>query len=254
MLFLLLACGPGSLEDPAKQHDTAAPDGPTDTADTTESGDPPIAKRDDTATSGTSEPVETGDTAGGDSDGLEGRTWALDLEAAVMSEPAGIGAVFARYLVAPLLMQARGEGAGTFDVRLGWGDGAGDQDTCLLTADVQAHYASPPVFTTDPGASSVEIAGHTMAVEDLTLTGTFTEGERDVRGGTLRFLGQTADLAPLVDDSANPEALCEFAEDFGDACEPCADGSPTCMRFELTRIAGSEVTPLALDEVLTDCP
>ena len=64
----------------------------------------------------------------------------------------------------------------------------------------------------------------------------------DAASATLGLLDATLDTRPLVDFLAPggpPSAVCDLVAAFGIACDPCADGEPTCLPIRIEDAPGA---------------
>ena len=81
------------------------------------------------------------------------------------------------------------------------------------------------------------MAGYNIEIADLEITGTMAADGSYFGGGTLAGSIDTRPLAPLLDDSGDPNAICALAINFGAACEACpADGEPYCLTLVADQI------------------
>lgn len=193
---------------------------------------------------------------------LESRVYALDLANARIVEPAGIGAVLSGYLTQDILI---GVTTVTDTEILMMGaigvEGASppEQDYCTSTIDFPtADFSEQPFFGIGPEDTTLSVAGYDIEIGELEITGTFASDGTYFGGGTLSGTIDTRPLAPLLDESGEPGAICELAVSFGAVCEACpADGEPYCLTLVADQIIAEETGGESLVEILegdcTDC-
>jgi hypothetical protein len=242
--MLLTACtggsdGSGTAPDPVPvpvATDTAG----ADTGDAPERpGEGSDSGEDETSTDAARE--SGGDTAG---DSLVGRAWRLDLSRGDVTSPASIGPVLRPYLQDGLLVQVTGESP--FTVRWGWSDGTSfRQDLAAPTVDAEA--GDPAAFRT-PGEEAPLWALGEIRAEDASISGRISGDGRRLTDATFSVLADTASLGELV-GAAEPGAFCGMVASFGERCEPCADGAPTCLRFTFAGLEGVDAPGLELEAV-----
>ena len=167
----------------------------------------------------------------------EERTWMIDLSGGTWTEPAGIGSILSTYVEGRMLAEVRVATTSGLEWRLGWDDGAGAQDPCGVTADVDADYRDPK-FETDVFEWSLSSSGVTVPIEDAVFAGAFAGDQVD--GGT--FDGRLDIEAWAAAFGAD----CALLEAYGATCVACADGRDDCLDVAIEDLVGDEVTPLSL--------
>lgn len=168
----------------------------------------------------------------------------------------GLGPTLAAVLDTPhllLMVEALDDGDLHFISALGTETlGAVSQYRCAVAIDV------PPVpFTDDPGFSvgpyyaALALAGETLPVWDLVVSGEFLA---DGSALTHLVLAGRIDLAPLtVPLGQDP---CDLAEVFGDVCSACPTGAETCVDLVVEDGRAELLPELVIDPYLTpdaDC-
>jgi hypothetical protein len=201
-----------------------------------------------TFTTGSDEPEAR--VAVADPADLEGRTWSFDLTTGDWTEPPGVGSLFASYATNRYLVGVTGSTSTTLEVRTGWDDGAGAQDTCSMTTDGTADFSVNPDFTWAGGAGSLALTG-SWDVEESSLSGWFAEDGSVIHEATVSGLWDTRGFSEEAIGTASE--LCDLIVSFGDSCEACSDGEDLCLRVTIEALEGDEVTPLELDEVTENC-
>jgi hypothetical protein len=87
----------------------------------------------------------------------------------------------------------------------------------------------------------------------LTVTAASAADGSRLEGLTIDMLVDTRPLVVLLDEEAGPDAMCEVAYGFGDACVPCPDDAePFCLPVRFDRGIAYEV-PLELQAVSDPC-
>ncbi len=193
-----------------------------------------------------------------DTDGLVGKAFALDLAAARIVEPAGIGAVLSSYLTQDILVGISGVSGNQIQMIGAIGaEGAEPpvQNYCDPTIPFPtADFSSAPFFSIGPADTTLNVAGFAITIGDLNITGTIAPDGSYFGGGTLSGTIDTRPLAPLLDDSGNEGAICDLAVSFGVTCEPCADGMNFCLNLVADQIVATGVSTGPVVEIAgSDC-
>jgi hypothetical protein len=190
---------------------------------------------------------------------LTGNTYALALGDARIVEPAGIGAVLSGYLTQDILVGVQTVSETNIQMVGAIGiEGASPpaQDYCDPTIDFpDATFTEAPYFQIGPQDTALSVAGYTIEIGNLEITGTFAPDGSYFGGGTLSGTIDTRPLAPLLDDSGDEGAICSLAVSFGAACTACpSDGEPFCLTLVADQITAVQVEGTVLVEVAgNDC-
>ncbi len=195
-----------------------------------------------------------------DANALVGKTYALALGDARIVEPDGIGSVLSSYLTQDILIGV--DTVSATEVQMIGAIGKEDasppaQDWCDPTIDFPvADFSEQPYFQIGPQNTTLSVAGYSIEIGNLEITGTFAPDGTYFAGGTLSGTIDTRPLAPLLDDSGDEGAICDLAVSFGATCTACpADGEPYCLTLVADQITAEEVSGLTLVEVVgNDCP
>ncbi|MDP2314474.1 MAG: Ig-like domain-containing protein [Pseudomonadota bacterium] len=190
---------------------------------------------------------------------LVGRTYALDLAGARILEPAGVGTVLTSYLTQDILVGV--SAVSSTDITMIGAIGKEkvsppEQDYCDPSIPFPiANFSEQPYFQIGPQTTTLAVAGYSIEIGDLEITGTFAADGSYFAGGTLSGVIDTRPLAPLLDDSGDPAAICNLAVSFGAVCEACpADGEPYCLSLVADQIQALQVEGQTLVEVTgNDC-
>ena len=189
---------------------------------------------------------------------LVGKAFALDLLQARIVQPAGIGAVLSQFLTQDILVGVEAVSGNEIQMIGAIGaDGASTptQNYCDPTIPFPAaDFSQAPFFSIGPADTTLSVAGFDITIGQLNITGTIAPDASYFGGGTLSGTIDTRPLAPLLDDSGNPGAICDLAVSFGVTCEPCGDGEPYCLNLVADQIVATGVTTGPIVEVAgADC-
>jgi hypothetical protein len=193
-----------------------------------------------------------------DTSALVGKTFALDLADARIVEPAGIGSVLTSYLTQDILVGV--SGVTDTEIQMLGAIGVEDadpptQDYCDPTIDFPAaDFSDQPFFQIGPQTTTLAVAGYSIEIGNLEITGTIAADGSYFGGGTLSGTIDTRPLAPLLDDSGDPGAICDLAVNFGAACEACpSDGEPYCLTLVADQIVAMGVDGTLVPVIGNDC-
>ncbi|MEZ4237327.1 MAG: Ig-like domain-containing protein [Myxococcota bacterium] len=179
---------------------------------------------------------------------LVGRTYALDAGSGVWNEPAGAGPALAVALgdFRILLSVLAAPSGGAVDLLGGVGY-QGSQNLCEPTLDLAGSAWTDPFFSV--AAPSLVLATQTFAVtiEDFATTGAFSADGTRVEGATMSGVVDTRALGPAFGLPDEAGALCELVAALGASCEACGDGEETCLRLDISDVAGP-MSPVPLVE------
>jgi hypothetical protein len=168
----------------------------------------------------------TGEPTGG---GLEGRVYALDLAGGDWVEPPGVGPLLSsqlgdtQVLVSPLALDA------TSITMIGAIGSAGIQDLCSPTLPFPPADWTDPYFSLAAPALDLVVAGFTVTIQDLDLSGAFAPDASRIQGAALKGTIDTRPLGVAFDLGTAPDAVCQLVATFGVACQECGDGEPYCL-------------------------
>lgn len=189
-------------------------------------------------------------------DTFQGNTYALNLADARIVDPPGIGSVLTTYLTTQILMGVVSD-EGTDLQMLGAValEDSTNQDYCNPTIDFPvADFTDRPFFSIGPQDTTFEVAGYSIPIQGLNITGTFAPDGSYIGGATLAGTIDTRPLAPLLDDSGDEGAICELAVNFGAECEPCpSDGKSFCLTLYADQIYADQVSGELTEVLGSDC-
>lgn len=181
---------------------------------------------------------------------LVDRTWLLDVTGGTWLQPAAVGPLLSLYLTVPVLVGVTDADGSTVDL-LG---GPGENDPLFgITQDLRADtwsfpdtpFHEQPYFEAAAGSATLVFEGAAVPVEDFALSGTFAADGSSIGDVRISGLGDTADLGPLI-GSDDPNAVCDFAASLNVQCEPCSNGSPTCLYIDITDIVAPELVGVTM--------
>jgi hypothetical protein len=193
-----------------------------------------------------------------DTSALVGLTYALDLADARIVEPAGIGSVLTSYLTQDILVGVDSvEGT---QIQMIGAVGVEDADPptqnyCDPSIDFPvADFSENPFFQIGPRTTTLSVAGYNIEIGDLEITGSFSADGTYISGATLSGTIDTRPLAPLLDDSGDPNAICSLAVNFGATCEACpSDGEPYCLTLVADQITAEGIDGSLVTVSDSDC-
>lgn len=197
-----------------------------------------------------------------DASALVGNTYVVDLTAARIVEPPGIGDVLTGYLTTDILIGVSAVGASDIEMIGAIAVEDSDpamQDMCTETIDFPtASFTESPFFSIGPDDTTFVVSDIEVNIQDLLVNGTFSADGNYFDGGVLSGVIDTRPLAGLVDES-DPNSICALAVSFGAICEDCpADGEPYCLSLVADQIYaeiedGLTLVPLTTEDVAA-CP
>lgn len=173
---------------------------------------------------------------------LEGRSYILDLSSGRFVEPEGIGAILGDQLEQDILIGVDGVDLEAEKIAmvgaLGYtaaGSSVVLQDACEEAIDFSAQETGPadfsgnPYFSVGPQDTTLDVAGYSIDVQDLHISGAFSPTGDYISGATLGGSIDTMPLASLTnEDCSIPDkvecdenAICALAVGIGVECEFC---------------------------------
>ena len=152
-----------------------------------------------------------------------GRTYVVDLASGRFIKPAGVGDLIGGLLENSILIGVVSSGS-ELEIRGAISqEGNTDQDTCLPTLDdfPNADFTSTPYFEIPEGDVSISVAGFTVQINSMSISGTFSSDASYFGGGTVSGEIDARDLGPLLKgqvDDTSPDYLCSLLAGFGVSC------------------------------------
>ena len=184
---------------------------------------------------------------------LVGHTYALDLGEARFVRPEGVGVLLQQYVTQELLAGV----TSVSDTIAMLGAIAVEesdpiaQDYCTETFDFpDADFAEAPFFELGPSTTALTIAGFSVNIGDMLVSGTFAADGSYFGGGVLSGEIDGREVSEAFDEIEDAEALCALAASVGASCEACtADGEIACLQIEVDQITATAVEGLTLEAV-----
>jgi hypothetical protein len=190
---------------------------------------------------------------------LDGQVYSLDLgaDSVEIVTPSGVGSVLESYLDIELFLQVNDATDTSLDIfgALGDEDNAGNQDFCTETLDFpEADFSGQPYFQIGPEDTNISVAGFSVTIADLLVSGDFASDGSFWGGGTLAGLIDTRPLVDLIEEGGEDNAVCELVSGFGVECITCPeDGQDFCLEIEAVGLGGDSVD-ITLETIeMSDC-
>lgn len=191
-----------------------------------------------------------------DAASLVGNTYSLDLASGRIIIPEGVGTILESYLDYTLYMgvAAADDSEITFLGATANEDDPSLQDYCTPTLDFPAaDFTGNPFFQIGPETTTLEVAGFSIEIQDLNVSGALAPAGDWIGGATLSGSIDTRPLGELL-DSTEDGAICELVQGFGVECEPCSDGLEYCLSIYVVDLTADQVDGLELEAIAEeDC-
>lgn len=175
---------------------------------------------------------------------LLGKTYVLDIASARFVEPAAVGGLIGTYATMDILVGITGVSAAEITMMGALSVEDSDpptQDFCTPTFDFPAaDFNQSPFFQVGPADTPLTVAGYTVTVRDLEISGTFAPDGSYFGGGVLGGLIDARDLVGVVPDMDDPAEICALTASFGAPCIACGDGEEFCLRLLADQIVAEE--------------
>ena len=127
----------------------------------------------------------------------------------------------------------------------------GQQNYCYPSIEfpTAASFADP-VFAVGPEDVTLDVAGTSIQISGLSISGAIAPSCTYFGGGKLEGELDARVLAPLVEellDTSDPDEICGLLVTFGVECKPCSsDSAPYCAEIEVDNITAANAgVPLA---------
>jgi hypothetical protein len=179
---------------------------------------------------------------------VEGRTYLVDLGDGRFAEPAGVGPLLKTQVTQSILLTVTSVDATSLTMIGGLtGASKSTQDFCLPTINFPkpADFTEAPYWEVQADETILNVAENDVAIQNLVISGHVLLGRRDLRGRVLAGTIDTSLLGVLL-GSKDPGYLCDLADDFGDECTKCPDGSPYCLGLRLDQLVGDSAATVAV--------
>ncbi len=194
-----------------------------------------------------------------DPSGLVGNSYALDLKTGRIVIPEGVGTVLEAYLDYTIFLGVTSADSSSLQIMgaVASEDDPTMQDYCTPTLDFpEANFAEAPYFQIGPETTTLSVAGYSITIDDLLVSGDFAPSGEWVGGATLAGSIDTRPLVSLLDDDpeADDNTVCELVAGFGVDCITCSDGQPYCLELLVDSLVAEQQTGLTLDYIeYEDC-
>lgn len=188
-----------------------------------------------------------------DTAALADATYSLDLASGRFVKPEGIGPLLQQYLTTSVLVGVTGIDGSDIQMIGAIATDAGVQDTCAPSIPFPAaDFSANPFFAVGPEATTLNVQGNAITIDDLYISGAFSPDASYIAGAVLKGNIDTRPLVPLLnaDPDAADDEICNLAQStLGVGCESCADGGVFCLGLFVDSIAAEKVTTGALIEL-----
>jgi hypothetical protein len=198
----------------------------------------------------------------GDSSALVGNVYALPLTEGRFVEPPGVGEILSGLLTVGVLIEVTSADASSITM-MGAVAAESDpnaQDLCTETIDfpTAADFSENPYFQVGPDDTVISVAGISIAIDDLAISGAFSPSGDAIEGAALSGSIDTRPLVPLVAEGQGDDGVCNLVATFGIPCIECADGSGAyCLALKVDsmsadQVPGGDVVQRTADDVAND--
>ena len=187
-----------------------------------------------------------------------GNTHALDLSAARFVKPEGVGVLLQQYVTQEILagVTSVSETISMLGAIASDGSDPITQDYCTETFDFPtADFSEAPFFVLGPATTPLNIAGFSVNIGDMLVSGTFAADGSYFGGGILSGEIDGREVSEAFDEIEDAEALCALAASVGASCEACTvDGEILCLSIKVDQITAVSVDDLTLEAIAaSDC-
>jgi hypothetical protein len=119
----------------------------------------------------------------------------------------------------------------------------GQQNYCYPSIDFPIASFDNPAFAVGPADTTLDVAGQSITISQLGISGAFSPDCTKFGGGRLTGELDARVLGPLVGEllgEEDPDAICTLLTTFGVTCGPCSlDGEPYCAEVEVDSITAA---------------
>ncbi len=194
-----------------------------------------------------------------DPEAITGSVYNLDLQSPDVRIviPEGVGDVLKSYLEVSILMEVVDSSNGELEFLGAVAGDDGGQDVCTETLNFpeKADFSEAPFFIIGPATTTISVAGYSVTIDDLEISGTFSSDGTWFGGGVLAGSVDTRPLAGLIGDDAGEDEVCNLVAGFGVSCIECpADGEAYCLEIKAVGLTGELESGMDLEAVTVgDC-
>ena len=199
---------------------------------------------------------------------LTGKTYLLDLTAPDVNfiEPPGVGGLLQSQLDGvSVLVGVRSANATDIDMIGAIGDDSTPPQQDLCTESIPfplADFDENPYFEIGPEDTTITVAGFSVSIGDLKISGAFDPGQTVISGAVLEGQVDTRPLVELLQPGGGPDAVCTLVGQFGIACEDCGGGEMFCLSLKVNNINAEQLvgqtlverTEAIIDADTVNCP
>ena len=178
---------------------------------------------------------------------LVGRTYNVDITSGRFLEPPGVGDLLGGLLENSILFGVTSADASSITFRGAISEtGNTNQDVCTPSLEdlPSADFSGQPYFELSSNELALSVAGITVNIDAITVSGTFAADGTYCGGGVLSGELDARDIGPLLEgqlDDTSPDAICDLLIGFGVACQSCSsDGQPYCATILVDQIVAEE--------------
>lgn len=209
---------------------------------------------------------------------LVGKTFSLNLASGRFVEPEGIGSILSDFIEQEVLIGV--QSADASDIQMigaiaAEGSNPPAQAACDPTIPFpEAEFTGNPFFEIGPETTTLTVAGYTVTIADLLISGAFGPNGDYIAGAVLAGTIDTRPLVPLLDQNADCSAgaprccdtdldpscdpnddvegccdedqICDLAFQIGVSCIACADNEDFCLSLYVDSMQAVEVSGLTL--------
>lgn len=177
------------------------------------------------------------------------RVFALDLASGEWVRPAGVGDLLATQLGDTQIFVTPTETPAATITMTGAIGSQNTQDLCSPTIPFPPANWSDPYFELESDLLPLVVAGLTIEIEDMSLSGAYAPDASRIQGASLRGSIDTRPLGEAFDLGTTDDAVCGLVNTFGVQCEACSDGSGNyCLTVWVDNIEADYVPGLVIQE------
>ena len=165
---------------------------------------------------------------------LTGTTYVVNLGEARFVQPAGVADLLLGALENNILVGVKSATDTSIEMIGALDDaGSGAQDFCTPSIPFPAATFSNPAFMVGPADTTLDVAGVSITINGLSISGAFAPDGSYFGGGRLEGQLDARALAPLLGDLlgvTDPDEVCGLLIGFGVTCGACSsDGANYCV-------------------------
>lgn len=184
---------------------------------------------------------------------LVGKAYGLDISGGQWVQPAGVGDILASQLGdTQIFLSVTAVGA-TDITMIGAIGSAGVQDVCSPTIPFPAADWIDPEFSLVSPQLPLVVAGFTINIENLELSGSFAPDGSRLQGGSLKGSIDTRPLGEAFNLGTDENAVCDLVGTFGVPCEDCGAGDLFCLSVWVddmgADLLAATVVPVTEDDI-----